>query len=1224
MRRYCLAVSANAGRFWLGVSRFTTPTGVTSDLGINFEFSAHKRAEDQLRARNAELPEPNESMVDREPATARPIRPAFERKGLSAMSAAQQPGASGPDPSRWAWLPIPLLFLSVLALWAAGGQTEYKAPLLAQTLNFFTLTLAPLWIMHLAGRSFLVCREPGVLLFGCGAAILGGALFVSNSLGIRDANLIATLSNLGILAAALCHLVGAILAQQPRHVARAPLWLGLGYALASSAVGLLVLAASAGWLPVFFAQGQGGTPARYLVLASATGMFVLAAAMMLATGRRSLSAFGRWYAFALLLIAVAQIGALLESSLDSALDWTCRCTAYLSGIYMYIAALAAQRESGAPVLSLVVAPKDVRMKYGLATVLVGAAWTLRLLVADELGSRAVDMFSFTAVVLATIYGGRGPGIVAALLSASAMHYFFLEPVGEFSTGRTDWQTLGTFLAGAGLSIWVVHAMQAAQARAAAAEAEVTLIAARQRAEQRVTDILSNITSGYQVMDRHGRYVELNAGARKLIADCGRDPDALIGQYVREALPDSRDLGGTRALFRTLRERVPTEAESFYEPGQRWFTVQNYPTPDGGVATFFQDITARKRADEALATAHRQVQSIIDNTPALVYACDLDERFVMVNTALAEVLESTPEQVLGNRRHAFMPQSDADLHEANDRKVIAAGRALEFEEHNELRGRSITWLTTKFPLRDAHGRIYAVAGITTDITARMQDEAKLRASEERYRALAETLPALVWIGDVKRHAEYVNSNWREYTGLTLEELNAQGWYRLYHPEDVPRIKAAWEEAARAGHAIEAEFRYRRHDAQYRWFLGRAIPLRNEHGDIDRWLGVSIDITARRQVEAALQEAKAAAEEANRQKDHFLAVLGHELRNPLAPIRNSVALLKRLGPADPALERARDMIDRQVTHMIRLIDDLLDVSRIATGKIRLRREELDLTEVVQCAVEDQRPLSEARGLQLTFVAPSESVWVLADTARISQIVANLLVNAIKFTDPGGQVDVSLEMDGERQVMIRVRDSGIGIDAYTLARLFQPFTQADRSIDRSSGGLGLGLVLVKGLAELHGGRVQAISDGQGHGSEFMVSLPTVRRQSAGSDGHPPAAPSAVRPRRVLIIEDNADAAESLKLFLEMSGHAVAVAHSGREGLDQARAHPPDVILCDLGLPGMDGYEVAQAIRTCGELHSVYLVAITGYGQDEDRKRALEAGFDDHLTKPADLHALERLLAR
>jgi CheY-like chemotaxis protein len=321
----------------------------------------------------------------------------------------------------------------------------------------------------------------------------------------------------------------------------------------------------------------------------------------------------------------------------------------------------------------------------------------------------------------------------------------------------------------------------------------------------------------------------------------------------------------------------------------------------------------------------------------------------------------------------------------------------------------------------------------------------------------------------------------------------------------------------------------------------------------------------------------------------------------------------------------MIERQVKHMARLIDDLLDVSRIARGKITLQKEEADLNTVVSAVIEDHRPLLDANGVTLEFTAPSVPLSALCDAARIAQIVSNLIVNANKFTNCGGRVSVELTSAEGGCAVITVRDTGIGMDADTLQRIFKPFAQAERSAARSRGGLGLGLALVKGLAELHGGSVRGSSPGLGQGSEFQVILPVLAQISTETSQKPEVAASQGRLQRVLIVEDNVDAAESLKILLEYSGHQVAVAHSGSAGIQQARTQKPEVVLCDVGLPGgMDGYAVAHAMREDPELRSTYLIAMTGYGQEEDRRRAKEAGFDVHLTKPIELGTLERLLGR
>jgi len=374
-----------------------------------------------------------------------------------------------------------------------------------------------------------------------------------------------------------------------------------------------------------------------------------------------------------------------------------------------------------------------------------------------------------------------------------------------------------------------------------------------------------------------------------------------------------------------------------------------------------------------------------------------------------------------------------------------------------------------------------------------------------------------------------------------------------------------------------------------------------------------------------EARLSLEEADRRKNEFLAMLSHELRNPLAPIRNSLYVLERAAPGGEQARRAQEVIDRQVAHMTRLVDDLLDVTRISRGKIQLHREPLELGENVRRAVEDHRSGFTSRGIELEVSVPQDPIPVEGDRTRVAQVIGNLLNNAAKFTPGGGRVRVLVDLDPARSdaARVRVRDTGAGITPEMMPRLFEPFTQADATLDRSQGGLGLGLALVKGLVELHGGTVGAASDGPGQGTEFTIRLPLRRGpapvlRGAGSQGAEERAT-----RRVLVIEDNADAASSLQEVLELGNNAVAVAYTGLEGLEKARAFGPDIVFCDIGLPGMDGYQIAQAMRADPDLRSLVLVALTGYAGPEDVSRSREAGFDFHLAKPASLERVEQIVA-
>jgi PAS domain S-box-containing protein len=378
----------------------------------------------------------------------------------------------------------------------------------------------------------------------------------------------------------------------------------------------------------------------------------------------------------------------------------------------------------------------------------------------------------------------------------------------------------------------------------------------------------------------------------------------------------------------------------------------------------------------------------------------------------------------------------------------------------------------------------------------------------------------------------------------------------------------------------------------------------------------------QAKAELEAANARLVESDQRKNEFLAVLSHELRNPLAPIMHSLYLLDHVEPSSPRAERAMGVLKRQVEQLTRLVNDLLDVTRVSRNKIDLQLEWLDLGALVQHAVEDQRPLFERQGITLTLALPTAPLFVRADPTRSAQVVSNLLQNAAKFAGRDGVTEVSLAPDRARgYAELRVTDKGLGMTAETLAGLFQPFMQADKTLDRRQGGLGLGLSLVKGLVELHGGSITARSAGLGRGSEFVVRLPI---------GEPPTHPASdasatatPREHRVLVIEDNVDAAESLRSALELGGHHVTTAKDGLEGLSAARMVRPDIVLCDIGLPGIDGYEIARAFHADAELRSIPIVALSGYAQPDDLRRAADAGFSHHLAKPADIERIEALLA-
>lgn len=487
---------------------------------------------------------------------------------------------------------------------------------------------------------------------------------------------------------------------------------------------------------------------------------------------------------------------------------------------------------------------------------------------------------------------------------------------------------------------------------------------------------------------------------------------------------------------------------------------------------------------------------------------------------------------------------------------------------------------------------------------------IRASEERFRALVTASSDVIY---------RMSADWSEMRQLHGREFIADtatpttSWLEKYiHPDDRAQVTDVIARAIQDKSVFQLEHRVLRIDGSVGWTFSRAVPLLDDHGEIIEWFGAAVDVTERKSSEQQLREA-------DRRKDEFLAMLGHELRNPLAAIRNGTELLRVMASKDERLTRVQGVLERQSAHMASLIDGLLEISRIASGKIQLERAAIDVCQVLASVVEDRAAQVETSGLSLRASNPAGPLWIWGDRVRLAQVFDNLLGNAMKFTPAPGTITLILDQEGT-VARLTVRDTGVGIRPETLPRLFQPFQQEVQDIAREAGGLGLGLALARGLIELHDGSITAHSAGPGAGAEFCVRLPlgAPPRESAR-----PAAGALVAALRVLVVEDNVDAGETLGALLELRGHIVAVALSGAQALELLRSRGADIVLCDLGLPGMSGYEVARAIRADVALRNVQLVALTGYGQPEDRKRTAEAGFDAHLVKPVDLQALERLLA-
>lgn len=503
------------------------------------------------------------------------------------------------------------------------------------------------------------------------------------------------------------------------------------------------------------------------------------------------------------------------------------------------------------------------------------------------------------------------------------------------------------------------------------------------------------------------------------------------------------------------------------------------------------------------------------------------------------------------------------------------------------------------------------------------EAALREKEEQLRDAHERLSmalragqAGLWDWDMTQEHAYVSPEYRDLYGLTAEEPFSYGlWLETIEQDDRERVEAYGREVFAHGTEYVIEFRINHPTRGQRWLGSWGMLYRNAEGHPVRFSGVNLDITPRKQAEEVMRRA-------DRHKDEFLATLAHELRNPLAPIRTGLDVLKRSADAG-ARERAMEMMERQVRHMVRLVDDQLDVARISHGQLDLKRELVSLQEVVQNAVEIASPFVEAREHALVVRLPDEPVWVDGDLTRLTQAVGNLLHNSTQYTPMAGHIELELSVEGE-QAVLRVSDDGMGIPAAILPGVFDLFARAARDPTRAQGGLGIGLFLTRRLVEMHAGTITGESPGKDQGSTFTIRLPLAAGREPAVDERPDGSHAASTGRRILIVDDNEDAAELLAIMLGLRGHQTRVAYDGPSALELAASFAPDVAFLDIGLPGMSGHELARRFRADPALAGTLLIALTGWGGHDDRQRTREAGFDHHLTKPADAASIEGLLAQ
>ena len=709
------------------------------------------------------------------------------------------------------------------------------------------------------------------------------------------------------------------------------------------------------------------------------------------------------------------------------------------------------------------------------------------------------------------------------------------------------------------------------------------------------------------------------------AALGRRFEDVWSEIWHEIVPIVEDAMQGRSTFH---ENLPLEMNRKGYLEKTWFTFSYSPLRDEGgrVRGMFcacTETTDQVLAERQLAAQHQRMRQMFQQAPGIIAVLrEPGHVFEFANDAYLELIGGR--DVLGRPVREALPEIAEQRFLGLLDHVYASGenyvgRAASVMLHRQrdqpLEERFVDFVFQ--PFRDQRGVVTGIFIEGSDVTDAVLASKALQESELRLRQLANTIPQIAWIADRQGRVHWRNDRWFEFTGMPRGQLDeAEAERRYFHPDDLPVLVEQWRAAVDSGQAFDGTGRIRAADGSFRTFYVSAAPLRDSAGAIVQWFGTNTDITP---LEAAREELRAA----NRRKDEFLAMLAHELRNPLAPIGTAAELLKLGARDEERVRQVSDVIGRQVAHMTQLVDDLLDVSRVTRGLVELRKETLDMAGLLADAFEQTRSLIEGRQHHFTARVPEEAVFVEGDRTRLIQVFSNLLNNAAKYTPPGGHLELRL-LASDAEVEVVVRDDGSGIDASLLPHVFELFTQGERSPDRSQGGLGLGLALVKSLVELHGGSVTARSAGRGAGSTFHVSLARVAAPARPPSGGEPAVASPQGAGKLLMsVDDNVDAAEMLTLLLESSGHRVLIAHSAEDALAMIGQSSPAALFLDIGLPDMDGYELARRLRQLPQTAAALLVAVTGYGHSSDRERAFQAGFDHHLVKPVRLSSVLEVLA-
>jgi PAS domain S-box-containing protein len=765
-------------------------------------------------------------------------------------------------------------------------------------------------------------------------------------------------------------------------------------------------------------------------------------------------------------------------------------------------------------------------------------------------------------------------------------------------------------------------------------------------------ILDSITDAFFFLNSNWEFSYVNRQTEKIL---GTRASELLGKTLWEAYPGAIGSEFERMYRKAAQEQAPLTFTSYYPDHDRWYEVHVYPAQEG-LSVYFRNVTERMKAEtrqnalimlsdvirelktpeeimyrasevlgEALAVSRvgygtidpvaetlnvvrdwnaPDVETLAGTLNLRDYGSFIDDmkagRFIAINNVDTDF--RTAGAASASRQRSAGAFVNVPVIEQN--RLVA----MLFVNHAQERH----WTAEELSF------IREVAERTRTASERLRNEMALRESEAKFRTIANAMPQMVWSTRADGYHDYYNQQWYDYIGMPDGATDGEEWNGMFHPEDQPQAWDRWRHSLQTGDTYEIQYRLRHHSGQYRWVLGRALPVRDDAGKIIRWMGTCTDIHDQKIAEVELRES-------GHRKDEFLAMLAHELRNPLAPISAAAELLTLTGYDEKRACQASEIIARQVSHMTNLINDLLDVSRVTRGLVALEHENVDLKTVINGAIEQARPLIETRQHTLRLRIASATANMKGDKTRLIQIIVNLLTNAAKYSPHGGEIELTLDVFQAR-AEICIRDNGIGIEPAILPHIFKLFTQGSRTPDRAQGGLGLGLSLVKSLTDLHGGQIMAHSEGTGKGSVFTLTFPLIGNEEArqGEFLLEQFPPRAITPVSLMIVDDNLDAARSLATLLDAVGHAVSVCEDGTSALEAIALEAPQVFILDIGLPGMDGYELARRLRESPTACNAVLIALTGYGQEHDRLLSKAAGFNHHFVKPMDTLKLGSILAQ